>query len=132
MCDPCADLFFVLVGSVVLSLVLSSSVVVDDDELELLSVLRMARQTVSVCACTPATASTTSTAPSNTATDRCTSTEKSTCPGVSIRFIDTCCGSFLLVLVEEEGDDVDEGGTIQSKQTAALCIVIPRSLSAGR
>eukprot|EP00967_Tisochrysis_lutea_P041629 scaffold50030_cov27-Tisochrysis_lutea.AAC.4 len=46
--------------------------------------LRACRQTVSVCACAPATASTISTAPSRTRTARSTSTVKSTCPGVSM------------------------------------------------
>ena len=39
-----------------------------------------------VCACTPCVASTTSRAPSQAAILRLTSYEKSTCPGVSIRF----------------------------------------------
>ena len=40
----------------------------------------------SVCASTPWLASTTSSAPSQLASERDTSYEKSTCPGVSIRF----------------------------------------------
>ena len=39
-----------------------------------------------VCASTPCEASTTSSAPSHEASERETSYEKSTCPGVSIRF----------------------------------------------
>ena len=39
----------------------------------------------SVCASTPCDASTSSSAPSQAASDRVTSYEKSTCPGVSIR-----------------------------------------------
>ena len=39
-----------------------------------------------VCACTPCEASTTNKAPSQAAIERDTSYEKSTCPGVSIRF----------------------------------------------
>mmetsp|Transcript_35524 Transcript_35524/g.79746 ORF Transcript_35524/g.79746 Transcript_35524/m.79746 type:complete len:211 (+) Transcript_35524:2055-2687(+) len=82
------------------------------------SVLRIARHTVSVWACTPATASTTNTAPSRTATERCTSTEKSTWPGVSIRFTLTDFPPLM--------------GNTQSNPTAALCMVMPLSLSAGR
>ena len=39
-----------------------------------------------VCACTPCVASTTNRAPSQAAMERDTSYEKSTCPGVSIKF----------------------------------------------
>ena len=45
------------------------------------------RQTVSVCGSTPATASSTATAPSRTRRDRSTSTVKSTWPGVSMRLM---------------------------------------------
>ena len=44
-------------------------------------------QTVSVCGCTPPFAAKTVTAPSSTFKDLCTSTVKSTCPGVSIILI---------------------------------------------
>mmetsp|Transcript_23108 Transcript_23108/g.45914 ORF Transcript_23108/g.45914 Transcript_23108/m.45914 type:complete len:343 (-) Transcript_23108:272-1300(-) len=66
------------------------------------------RHTVSVCACTPATASTTSTQPSNTRKLRSTSMVKSTWPGVSTKQI---------------------VWSLQPKCTAADWIVIPRSLS---
>ncbi len=44
----------------------------------------------SVCASTPCDASTSSSAPSHAASDRVTSYEKSTCPGVSMRFSTYC------------------------------------------
>ncbi len=45
------------------------------------------RQTVSDCGSTPWTASNTTTPPSSTRNDRCTSAVKSICPGVSMRLI---------------------------------------------
>ena len=48
-----------------------------------------ARISTRVCACTPSTADTTSTAPSSTLSTRSTSAMKSGCPGVSIRLIVT-------------------------------------------
>ena len=45
------------------------------------------RQTVSDCGCTPATPSKITTPPSNTRRDRCTSSVKSICPGVSMMLI---------------------------------------------
>lgn len=68
------------------------------------------RHTVSLCGSTPATASKTATAPSRTRSERSTSSEKSTWPGVSIRLIR--CPS-------------------QSQLTAAAKIVMPRSRSCG-
>ena len=50
---------------------------------------RRARNSTSVCACTPSTADTTRTAPSSTPRTRSTSAMKSGCPGVSIRLIVT-------------------------------------------
>jgi hypothetical protein len=72
---------------------------------------RIWRQTVSDCACTPATASITSTAPSSTRSERSTSMVKSTWPGVSIRLIE--CSR-------------------QGSVVAAAVIVMPRSRSSGR
>ena len=50
---------------------------------------RRARMSTRVCACTPSTADTTSTAPSSTPSARSTSAMKSGCPGVSIRLTAT-------------------------------------------
>ena len=66
------------------------------------------RSTVIDCDCTPATAQSTSTAPSSTRSDRSTSTVKSTWPGVSMMLI------FL---------------SSQWTVVAAEVIVIPRSFS---
>ncbi len=68
------------------------------------------RQTVSVCAWTPATPQKTMIAPSRTRSDRSTSAVKSTCPGVSIRLI---------------------WWSLQGQVVAAAVIVMPRSRSSG-
>ena len=65
-------------------------------------------QTVSVCGSTPFWPSNTATAPSKTRNERSTSTVKSTCPGVSIRF---------------------NSWSFQRAYVAADVIVIPRSFS---
>jgi hypothetical protein len=65
-------------------------------------------QTVSDCGWTPATPQNTTTAPSSTRSERSTSIVKSTCPGVSIRWI-SCF--------------------FHSNVVAAAVIVIPRSRS---
>ncbi len=68
------------------------------------------RHTVSVCGSTPATPSSTTTAPSRTRSDRSTSIVKSTWPGVSIRWMRWSC---------------------QSQVTAAARIVMPLRFSMG-
>jgi hypothetical protein len=68
------------------------------------------RHTDSLCGSTPATASKTATAPSSTRRERSTSSEKSTCPGVSIRL---------------------SRWPAQSQLTAAAKMVMPRSRSWG-
>ncbi len=69
------------------------------------------RMSTRVCACTPSTAETTSTAPSSTASARSTSAMKSGWPGVSIRLTVT--------------------SSIANETTAAL-IVMPRRRSSAR